>query len=285
MSLTLRHEAPPTAAPRKRWCGRPLGTPTSPAATSTTISICSVSPRLPPGADLRMRGGRRPGRADRLRLQLHRAGGRRVSGHRHLRSPGRPPSFQGKGLARALVCHALRQAQALGEQAVVILGDPPALRPLRLPGAESAGASPWRTASTCPASRQWSWPPAPGKRRRGLPRGLCLCPLTRPRWTLLTPFPRKGKSHYRFSTGIPGDVLPGTRGDSQWIYAMKGHPRPAGRHGFRFSKSMGQNFLIEGWVPRDIAEASGAGPDTGVLEIGPGIGPLTVQLARRGWPR
>ena len=53
------------------------------------------------------------------------------------------------------------------------------------------------------------------------------------------------------------------------------------RHGFRFSKSMGQNFLIEGWVPRDIAEASGADGTTGVLEIGPGIGPLTVQLARR----
>ena len=30
------------------------------------------------------------------------------------------------------------------------------------------------------------------------------------------------------------------------------------RHGFHFSKSMGQNFLIENWVPRDIAEASGA---------------------------
>ena len=54
-----------------------------------------------------------------------------------------------------------------------------------------------------------------------------------------------------------------------------------GRHGFRFSKSMGQNFLIEGWVPRDIAEASGADEGCGVLEIGPGIGPLTVQLARR----
>ena len=54
-----------------------------------------------------------------------------------------------------------------------------------------------------------------------------------------------------------------------------------GRHGFRFSKSMGQNFLIEGWVPRDIAEASGAGPDTGVLEIGPGIGVLTKELASR----
>ena len=53
------------------------------------------------------------------------------------------------------------------------------------------------------------------------------------------------------------------------------------RHGFRFSKSMGQNFLIEGWVPRDIAEASGAAPGTGVLEVGPGIGPLTRELSRR----
>lgn len=53
-----------------------------------------------------------------------------------------------------------------------------------------------------------------------------------------------------------------------------------GRHGFHFSKSMGQNFLIEGWVPRDIAQASGAAAGYGVLEIGPGIGPLTVQLAQ-----
>lgn len=53
-----------------------------------------------------------------------------------------------------------------------------------------------------------------------------------------------------------------------------------GRHGFHFSKSMGQNFLIESWVPRDIAEASGASHGFGVLEIGPGIGPLTVQLAQ-----
>ena len=53
------------------------------------------------------------------------------------------------------------------------------------------------------------------------------------------------------------------------------------RHGFHFSKSLGQNFLIESWVPRDIAEASGAGAGTGVLEIGPGIGPLTTELARR----
>ena len=53
------------------------------------------------------------------------------------------------------------------------------------------------------------------------------------------------------------------------------------RHGFHFSKAMGQNFLIEGWVPRDIADASGADERTGVLEIGPGIGPLTAQLVHR----
>ncbi len=52
-----------------------------------------------------------------------------------------------------------------------------------------------------------------------------------------------------------------------------------GRHGFRFSKSLGQNFLIEARVPREIAAASGAGPGTGVLEIGPGIGPLTRELS------
>ena len=53
------------------------------------------------------------------------------------------------------------------------------------------------------------------------------------------------------------------------------------RHGFRFSKSMGQNFLIEDWVPYDIADASGASTGCGVLEVGPGIGPLTSQLAKR----
>jgi len=54
-----------------------------------------------------------------------------------------------------------------------------------------------------------------------------------------------------------------------------------GRHGFHFSKSMGQNFLIESWVPADIADAAGLDLSCGVLEIGPGIGPLTQQLAFR----
>ena len=53
------------------------------------------------------------------------------------------------------------------------------------------------------------------------------------------------------------------------------------RHGFRFSKSMGQNFLIDASVPRRIAEASGAEETCGVVEIGPGIGCLTEQLATR----
>ena len=47
------------------------------------------------------------------------------------------------------------------------------------------------------------------------------------------------------------------------------------RYGFRFSKSMGQNFLIAPWVPQETAAESGAAPGVGVLEIGPGIGPLT----------
>lgn len=52
-----------------------------------------------------------------------------------------------------------------------------------------------------------------------------------------------------------------------------------GRHGFRFSRSMGQNFLIEGWVPDGLVEGAGVSLQNGVLEIGPGIGPLTMRLS------
>ncbi len=52
-------------------------------------------------------------------------------------------------------------------------------------------------------------------------------------------------------------------------------------HGFHFSKAKGQNFLIAPWVPQSIAADSGVDRDTGVLEIGPGIGPLTQQLCLR----
>ena len=54
-----------------------------------------------------------------------------------------------------------------------------------------------------------------------------------------------------------------------------------GRHGFHFSKSLGQNFLVNPGVCPRMAEECGAGPESGVLEIGPGIGVLTAELARR----
>ncbi len=54
-----------------------------------------------------------------------------------------------------------------------------------------------------------------------------------------------------------------------------------GRHGFHFSKSMGQNFLIDPAVPAAIAAASQADGNCGVLEIGPGAGALTAELAQR----
>ena len=54
-----------------------------------------------------------------------------------------------------------------------------------------------------------------------------------------------------------------------------------GRHGFHFSKSLGQNFLINPTVCPRMAEACGASEDSGVLEIGPGLGVLTHELALR----
>ena len=52
-------------------------------------------------------------------------------------------------------------------------------------------------------------------------------------------------------------------------------------HGFQFSKSLGQNFLINPTVCPRMAEAGGAAKGCGVLEIGPGIGVLTYELAQR----
>ena len=52
------------------------------------------------------------------------------------------------------------------------------------------------------------------------------------------------------------------------------------RHGFTFSKSLGQNFLINPSVCPRMAELSGAGRGVGVIEIGPGIGVLTNELCK-----
>lgn len=53
------------------------------------------------------------------------------------------------------------------------------------------------------------------------------------------------------------------------------------RHGFTFSKALGQNFLINPSVCPRMAELCGVDNEGGVLEIGPGIGVLTRELAKR----
>lgn len=53
-----------------------------------------------------------------------------------------------------------------------------------------------------------------------------------------------------------------------------------GRHGFTFSKSLGQNFLINPSVCPRMAEYSGADSGVGVIEVGPGIGVLTNELCQ-----
>ena len=53
------------------------------------------------------------------------------------------------------------------------------------------------------------------------------------------------------------------------------------KHGFHFSKSLGQNFLINPTVCPRMAEMGGAAPDVAALEVGPGIGVLTQELAKR----
>jgi 16S rRNA (adenine1518-N6/adenine1519-N6)-dimethyltransferase len=53
------------------------------------------------------------------------------------------------------------------------------------------------------------------------------------------------------------------------------------RHGFTFSKALGQNFLINPTVCPRMAELGGAQPGVGVIEIGAGVGVLTMELSKR----
>lgn len=52
-----------------------------------------------------------------------------------------------------------------------------------------------------------------------------------------------------------------------------------GRHGFQFTKALGQNFLIDSEVPARIVRESGIDKSCGVIEVGPGMGTLTAQLS------
>lgn len=53
------------------------------------------------------------------------------------------------------------------------------------------------------------------------------------------------------------------------------------RHGFSFKKSLGQNFLVDPNVLHNIVSQADISKETGVIEVGPGIGALTEHLARR----
>ncbi|HCW36438.1 MAG TPA: 16S rRNA (adenine(1518)-N(6)/adenine(1519)-N(6))-dimethyltransferase, partial [Staphylococcus sp.] len=52
------------------------------------------------------------------------------------------------------------------------------------------------------------------------------------------------------------------------------------QYGFKFKKSLGQNFLIDTNIIQKIISASDIDEHTGVIEVGPGMGSLTEQLAR-----
>ena len=54
------------------------------------------------------------------------------------------------------------------------------------------------------------------------------------------------------------------------------------RHGFHFSKSLGQNFLIDENILQKIIKGADISPHDKVLEIGPGVGTLTSAIARQG---
>lgn len=54
-----------------------------------------------------------------------------------------------------------------------------------------------------------------------------------------------------------------------------------GAAGFTFSKALGQNFITDPTVCPKMAEMAGISENDGVIEIGPGVGVLTVELAKR----
>lgn len=53
------------------------------------------------------------------------------------------------------------------------------------------------------------------------------------------------------------------------------------KYNCNFKKSLGQNFLVSKWVCPKMVEMAGVDEKSGVLEIGPGVGVLTVELAKK----
>ena len=67
--------------------------------------------------------------------------------------------------------------------------------------------------------------------------------------------------------------------DNKRLYSPSQVREVLDRYGFTFSKGLGQNFLIDGNIVRKIVRSADIGKDDYVLEIGPGMGTLTEELA------
>lgn len=69
--------------------------------------------------------------------------------------------------------------------------------------------------------------------------------------------------------------------DEQKLYSPKVMKYILDKYGFKFSKRLGQNFLIDGNIINKIADTAGLDEKSGVLEIGPGFGTLTQVLCSK----
>lgn len=69
--------------------------------------------------------------------------------------------------------------------------------------------------------------------------------------------------------------------DDMKLYSPKVMKEILEKYGFKFSKSLGQNFLIDGNIINKIVDAAEIDQNTGVIEIGPGFGTLTQGLCKR----
>ena len=82
--------------------------------------------------------------------------------------------------------------------------------------------------------------------------------------------------------GLPGARLPGVRLPGVRLLSPGDVRELAGRLGVRPSKRLGQNFVIEAGTVRRIAALASLAPGDVVLEVGPGLGSLTLALLEAG---
>ena len=88
----------------------------------------------------------------------------------------------------------------------------------------------------------------------------------------------------RAGRGVPGGDVPGRdpQGPGIGILGAGAIRDLAARHDVRPAKALGQNFLIDPNLARAIAAEAGAAPGVSVVEVGAGLGSLTVALADAG---